>query len=416
MIKRKLFKSLKKHLKQKEITLLVGPRQAGKTTLLLMLKEYLAKRGEKTVFFNLDIEDDRRYFHSQTEFLNKVKLEIGENEGFIFIDEIQQKENAGIFLKGIYDMNTIYKFIVSGSGSVELKEKIHESLTGRKRLFELTTLSFEEFVNFKTNYAYEDKLKDFFTIDKDKVNILLKEYLNFGGYPRVVLESRLEEKRLLINEIYKSYIEKDISYLLKVKKADTFSNLVRLLASQTGKITNYNELSSNLGLAHVTLREYLHHLEKTFILRRISPFFKNIKKEIRRAPVFYFYDLGLRNFSVSEFGNLYEREAAAFVFQNFVCNILIEKIENTGARLFFWRTKDKAEVDFVIDRGLEQIPIEVKFQRLKFPKIPIALRNFIKRYQPEKAYIVNLELRETLEIKKTKVFFIPYTMLLFEKF
>src|SRR3989338_8852975 len=127
MIKRALLRDLKEHFNKKEITFIVGPRQAGKTTLMFLLKKYLDRLEEKTVYLTLDIERDRQFFASQESLINKIKLVIGD-KGYVFIDEIQRKENAGIFLKGIYDMNLPYKFIVSGSGSVELKEKIHESL------------------------------------------------------------------------------------------------------------------------------------------------------------------------------------------------------------------------------------------------------------------------------------------------
>ena len=136
MIKRSLLIELEKHLQNKEISLITGPRQAGKTTLMLMLKSSLEEKKEKTLLLNLDIEADRRFFNSQAELVRKIQLEIGNNKGYVFIDEMQRKENAGLFLKGLYDMNLPYKFIVSGSGSIELKEKIHESLTGRKRIFE----------------------------------------------------------------------------------------------------------------------------------------------------------------------------------------------------------------------------------------------------------------------------------------
>jgi hypothetical protein len=260
MIQRTLFDELKIHLSKKEISFIIGPRQAGKTTLMLLLKDYLEKRKEKTVFLNLDIESDKQYFVSQANLVKKIKLELGEKKGFVFIDEIQRKENAGVFLKGIYDMNLPYKFIVSGSGSVELKEKIHESLVGRKRIFELSTLSFEEFVNFRTNYKYENRLLDFFEIEKEKSQQLLEEYLNFGGYPRVVLEELLEEKRKVINEIYQSYLEKDISYLLKIRKTEDFNNLVKVLAGQIGSLLNVSEVSRTLGISQKTVKDYLWYL------------------------------------------------------------------------------------------------------------------------------------------------------------
>ena len=141
-IKRTILNDIRQHLDQKEITLIVGPRQAGKTTLMTLLQDELDKSGRKTVFLNLDVETDKQFFTDQTRLAKKLELELGKNGGFVFIDEIQRKENAGLFLKGLYDMNLGYKFIVSGSGSVELKEKIHESLAGRKRIFELATVSF----------------------------------------------------------------------------------------------------------------------------------------------------------------------------------------------------------------------------------------------------------------------------------
>jgi len=400
-----MFSGLKEHISKKEISFIVGPRQAGKTTLMLMLKEYLEGKGRKTLFLNLDIESDKEYFVSQAKLLKKIELELGKKRGFVFIDEIQRKADAGVFLKGIYDMNTPYKFIVSGSGSVELKEKIHESLVGRKRLFELSTVSFEEFVNFKTEYKYENKLSNFFAVEKDKTYLFLEEYLNFGGYPRVVLENELSEKLKIINEIYQSYIERDISYLLNVQKTDAFSNLVKIISSQVGKLINYSELSSTLGIAHKTLKEYLWYMEKTFIIHKVTPYFSNTRKEITKSPVFYFCDLGLQNFAFGSFGNLQNK---SFVFQNFVFNILRERTNSTSSKIRFWRSKDKAEVDFVIDKGRDLIPIEVKYQKLNSPKIARSLRSFINRYNPQKSLVVNLMLDEIVLMDSCEIHFIPF--------
>jgi len=371
MIERKLFKNLKDHLNHKEISLIIGPRQAGKTTLMLLLKNKLDKKRERTLFLNLDIEADKRFFSSQETLIKKIELELGKKKGFVFIDEIQRKEDAGIFLKGIYDMNLPYKYIVSGSGSVELKRKIHESLVGRKRIFELNTLSFEEFFNFKTQYRYKTSLLDFFNLEVDKTRLFLDEYLLFGGYPRVVL------------------------------------NLVRIIAAQTGRLINFSELSSLLGISAQTVKDYLWYLEKTFILHRVTPYFHNVRKEIRKSPLFYFFDLGLRNYSVGSFGNLTMSEIG-FVFQNFVFNVVRDKLINSPARVHFWKTTDGAEVDFVIDLRRGLIPIEVKLAALKKATIPRSLRSFISQYNPPKSYIINTALKEIVKIEKTKVYFIPF--------
>jgi len=408
-IRRELFVKIKNHLKVKEISLIVGPRQAGKTTLMHELKSYLDSKKEKTLFLNLDYEKDAVFFKSQSALLGKIELEFGKEKGFVFIDEIQRKENAGLFLKGLYDLNLPHKFIISGSGSLELKEKIHESLAGRKRIFELGTVTFKEFVNFKTDYKYSDKLDDFFAVEKEESLKLLTEYLDFGGYPRVILEKIFSEKNTLINEIFKSYVEKDIAFLLGVAKIDAFNLLIKLLASQTGQIIKYSKMAEESGISVPTLKNYLWYAEKTFSIKTISPYFKNKHKEITQSPSVYFYDIGMRNFALNLFGNVSNRiDQIGFVFQNFVANRLYEKISDSAESLHFWRTLNGAEVDFVISNGNSILPIEVKFSKIKKPKITRSFGNFIKTYSPAEAWVINLELNTEIKIGNTTVKFIPY--------
>jgi hypothetical protein len=405
LIKRNIYKDLLSHAEKKEISLLTGPRQSGKTTLMNLMKSELEKDGKRTLFLNLDSEMDKNYFSSQQMLLKKIELEFGDKKGYIFIDEIQRKNDAGIFLKGLYDMNLPHKFIVSGSGSLELKEKIHESLVGRKRIFELGTVSFDEFVNFKTNYKYESELETFFELEHELINIYLTEYLNFGGYPRVILEKEQREKIFIINDIFHSYLEKDISYLLKVERIDAFSDLIKIISGRLGSLTNYSNIASEINISVQTLKNYLFYAEKTFILQKLTPYFKNNSKEIVKSPVYYFYDIGLRNFSINLFGNITD---FGHVFENLVLNIIKEKIKFTNGSIHFWRTLDKAEVDFVLDFGKEIIPIEVKYKKYKLPKLEASLRSFIDKYAPKKAFVVNLELNAMLNVNNTNVYFISF--------
>jgi predicted AAA+ superfamily ATPase len=412
MIKRKLFPELVEHLSKKEMSLIIGPRQAGKTTLMEMLKAHLENRGERTLFLNLDIDWDRPHFESQATLIRKIELELGLQRGYVFIDEIQRKDDAGLFLKGLFDLKLPYKFILSGSGSLELKQKIHESLVGRKRMFELSTLTFEEFINHRTDYRYEDSLADFLAIEKGRSQQLLSEYMHFGGYPRIVTAAEQREKLRLIDEIYRSILEKDIAYLLKLDKPDVFSALIKVLAGQVGQMMNYTELSSTLNVSFVTVKNYLWYAQRIFLIELITPYARNIRKEISKSPVPYFWDLGLRNFSLMLFGHLESPLEKGFVFENLIFLLLKQKLRFKAAKLNYWRTKDKAEVDFVIEAGQRLIPVEVKYKHLKQQKVPASLRSFIDRYNPERAYIINLDLSKTLKINKTTLFFMPFHELL----
>jgi len=408
IIKRKIFNEIKDHLDKKEISLIVGPRQVGKTTIMNEIKKYLDKKGEKSIFLSLDYESDSVFFKSQEDLLRKIKLDLGKDAGFVFIDEIQRKENAGLFLKGIYDLGLPYKFIVSGSGSLELKEKINESLAGRKKDFFMNPVDFEEFVDFKTEYKYEDKLQDFFEIEKEKTFNFLKEYLNFGGYPRVILEETEKEKRNIIDQIFRSCIEKDIIYLLKSDRIDAFVLMIKILASQTGQLINYTSIAMQTGLSVPSLKKYLWYAEKVFIIRTVQPFFTNKQKEITKSPIVYFIDLGLRNFSLNMFGRVENNEQLGLIFQNFIYNKINKETEENLKSINFWRTKEGAEVDFIVRDGLSFLPIEVKFSNLLKTEITRSFRSFMNDYKPKEAKVVNLSLNTDKNIDNINIKFIPY--------
>jgi len=405
MIERKIKDIILADLKLKEITVLIGARQVGKTTLL---KEIMLGLDQK-IYFNLDIEQDNEHFISQQIFLKKLELELGNKKAYVFIDEIQQKEDAGRFLKGMYDMELPYKFVVTGSGSIELKEKINEALTGRKHLIEMSPVSFEEYINYKTNYKYRDRLQVFFDVEKNRTDLLLQEYLTFGGYPAVVTAETSARKKDIMDEVFSSYVSKDISFLLGVKQPDKFVKMIRLIAVQSGAIVNYSQLAQDVGLRVETLKTYLWYAEQTFIISVVKPYFTNTKKEITKSPTIYFNDIGLLNYSKSSFS--FER-IEGMTFQNFVYLLLKAKYTKGLNKINFWRSKDKAEVDFVIQTENGLTPVEVKYSNLKNTSISRSFRSFINKYQPQTAMLVNLNLEEDIVIENTLVKFIPYWKLL----
>lgn len=413
MIKRKVLYRLEEHLPSDQMTIITGPRQVGKTYLMTLMREKLKKEGKKTIWLNLDNDEDTTRFTSQAALLSYIELKTGRDRAFVFIDEIQRKENAGLFLKGIFDMRTPYKFIISGSGSLELKAKIPESMAGRKQLFVIDPISFEEFVNFKTHYQYEDRLKDFFALEKGRIERLLAEYLIFGGYPRVILAETASLKQEEMREIYKSYVDKDIRGLLHLEKTESLTNLLKILASQIGSLVNMTELSSTIGIDEKTVKNYLWYLEQTFILRRVTPYYRNTRKEITKAPIYYFYDIGLRNYLLGLFG-LAEipTPLSGHLFENVIFNMLKVKLDLTPTQIHFWRTRDLAEVDFILETGLDVVPIEVKYTKMKKNEIPKSLRSFLLKYKPKKGYMVHLGERFETEAGDTKIYTLPFSDLI----
>lgn len=416
MIKRKIFNTLQEHLPSDQMTILIGPRQVGKTYLMRALQEQLEEKGEKTVWLNLDNEEDKQRFASQAQLLAYIELQVGKKRAVVFIDEVQRKEDAGLFLKGVFDMNTPYKFVVSGSGSLELKAAIPESMAGRKQLFTIDPVSFEEFVNYKTSYQYENKLAIFFALEEERTARLLSEYMAFGGYPRVVLAETAALKQAQMQEIYRSYIDRDIHDLLHLEKTDAFTNLLKIIASQIGSLVNITELASTIAIDEKTIKNYLFYLEQTFIIRKVTPFFRNTRSEITKAPIYYFVDIGLRNWLLSLFG-LPEipTPLSGHLFENIVFTILRSQTEHTPTQIHFWRTKDQAEVDFILEKGLEIIPIEAKYKKLLQIEVPRSLRSFLARYKPAKGYIVHIGRGEDKQrIENTDLKLLPYYKLAFQ--
>lgn len=409
-IRRSILPKLHAHLSEPEITLLIGPRQAGKTTLLRELGEGLQKEGKPCFFFNLDIDADAVLFTSQQRFVEHLDAVAGKDKAFVFIDEVQRIENAGLFLKGIYDRRLPHKFVVTGSGSLELKEKIAESLVGRKESFFLPAISMEEWVQYATAYRFEDRITAVLHSDEILEERLLKDYLAFGGYPRVVTSTTAQRKNRVLQEIYQGYIERDIRQLLQLEKSNAFVVLLQLLANRTGQLLNFNDLARIAGLSVPTLKNYLWYSEKTFVTAAVTPFFRNKEKEIIKSPQYYFWDLGLRNYLRGIFDDLSDQGNR---FQSLVFRLLKEYFSESVASLHYWRTQNQAEVDFVVNLGHRILPVEVKAGKLQNPALSRSFRSFIEKYQPPEAWVVNRKLRQEITQGNTTIRFLPWYDLLY---
>jgi len=424
---RKVELKLKKALFTDEILVLTGSRQVGKTSLCLRLIYYLLNEKkvpqEQIVYLDLEFpnvfsEVNNLYGEDFLDYLKAHNVDT-KKKTFVFIDEVHYLDNPSSFLKVLHDHFPTIKLIVSGSSSLEIKRKFKETLTGRKKVFEITPLDFEEFLSFKKS-ALEKRKKDiaFRNIvcqgklpDLKELKFLyndfkkeFQEFVTFGGYPGVVLKETKEEKISLLYEIYSSYIHKDIRNFAQIENVNAFNRLVELLANQIGNLINLSELTTILGISRPTLENYLFLLEQTFVITLLRPFFTNRRQEIVKSTKVFFNDAGLRNSLVRNFDFLARRIDKGCLSENVVFTEIKKNLDLTE-ELLYWRTKTKSEVDFVL-RGKETLPIEVKSVVKK--QVPSGLRAFIERYKCPSAIIINENLFDTLKLGKTKIYFLPF--------
>ncbi|MBI5409553.1 MAG: ATP-binding protein, partial [Nitrospirae bacterium] len=322
---------------------------------------------------------------------------------YIFIDEFQYARDGGQSLKFIYDTVGDKKIFISGSSILELSIKTVKYLAGRIFSFTLFPLTFKEYLSYKDTGLYDyykliEKGKKTDDVLVKRFNDLLEEFIVYGGYPRVVTSSDNEERQEVLRNILNIYLLKDVRDILGLTDDYRMFSLIKALALQIGNVISYQELSALTQQHLSTLKKYLNLLEKTFIIHLLKPYFTNKRIELVKNPKVYFYDTGLRNAVAGDFKELNSRQDRGVLYENFIFTELLKK----GFSLKYWRTKSKAEVDFVVN---DKIPVEVKtvLSRLTIGR---SLHSFIEKYHPENAYIFNKGIFEKTRVNKTVVKFL----------
>lgn len=372
---RDILQKIKKVIFRNEFIIISGARQTGKTSVLVMLKDFLETKGAFCHYFNLENPDYLTSFNRHPfnifEFIPEKKV-----KQYVFIDEIQYLDDPSRFLKLLYDeKRETVKIICSGSSSFYIDKKFKDSLAGRKFLFELFPLNFNEFFVFKGEKDLAPfKSKKLALYYKEKLKKLWLEYIIYGGYPKVVLSENEEMRRMNLEEIGLSYIKKDITDA-GIRNQEKYFALLKILAGQTGQLVNTQELAGTLGLAHKTIDEYLYVIKKSYQAAFIKPFFRNFRKELVKMPKIYFYDTGLRNFFLGDFSLPGIRSDKGALTENVFFKELLRK---TGAadKIKFWRTQDGKEMDFVSGKSAW----EIKFN---FAKKKETKRGLFKEQYPD---------------------------------
>jgi uncharacterized protein len=394
-INRTLELKINKYLNKKEIIAVIGPRQCGKTTLL----KHVFDKLDRALFISFE---DREILEQFSDDIKLFAEKYVKNNKFLFIDEFQYAKKGGKQLKFIYDHYDI-KIFISGSSAPDLTYQSMKYLVGRIFVFNLYPLTFNEYLNYKDSVLAKYLTKK--SLSKtviEKINEHHEKFTIFGGYPRVVLADDDEERIEILRNIFNLFFLREVREILQLSKDYELSKLINLLSLQISSQVNYNELSSAVGLSHKDLIKYLDILSKTFIIKTCKPFFNNKKKEIVKKPKIYFIDNGFRNIVLSNFQKLSKRPDSGSITENFVASELIKK----NIEIKYWRTKSKAEVDFIIEKESRIIPIEVKLFMPK-RKITKSFLSFIKKYQPKTGIILSNTKFPSKKIADSNILFYP---------
>lgn len=347
---RKIEKELQLQVKSKEIIVLTGMRRTGKS----MIMRHIFDSIESANKIYLDLENilNRKIFEEENYdniWNNLSPLGISKDKKcYIFLDEIQFMKNIPSVIKYLFD-NFEVKFFLTGSSNYYLKNLFSESLSGRKFIFELFPLDFEEYLWFrekKKTFA-----KTFFDKERSRNKIQFAlyekdyaEYLEFGGFPAVVLEKDFVHKIKKINDIFTSYFELDVKTLADFRNISKFRDLIILLSARCGSKVEITKLASELQVSRETIYNYLAFLEQTYFITLLRPFTKNSDREVSGAKKVYFCDNGM----LKLLGGI----GAGAVFENAVFNNL-----KNYKQINYYQRRTGVEIDFVIDK---KIALEVK--------------------------------------------------------
>ncbi len=371
MKNRLIWAKLKKELTTEEVIVITGPRQVGKTTTIYWLLDQLESKNK--IYFDLQNISDRELFETKNfdalvnEFENRG-LNIAEKL-YIAIDEIQLLETIPDIVKYLHDHYNI-KFFLTGSSSFYIKNKFSESMAGRKVIYEMFPLRFQEFLNFKgVGYDLPEKIDTNGEFNKNAYNLLsplYREYIEYGGLPKIVLTEDIERKRLLLEEIFSSYITLDIEAIADFKSSSNLRKLIKLLASRIGSNTNVNEISKILGISRPTIDSYIEFLEKTYLIRNIEVYSKSINVQTRKAGKIYFVDTGIANLNADiSSGSKYE-------------NTLCHQLSFYGNLNYY--SKRDGEIDFILNRSLsleaKETPTDIDSSKLSAKSESLGIKDY----------------------------------------
>lgn len=365
---------LLQYLKLFPVVALVGPRQVGKSTLVL----------------SKDIGYERKYYtlddFNTLDVVKKEPKTIIEQHEFITLDEVQKYPDILVEIKKDVDKKRIPgKYLLTGSAELSFAANIANILAGRVGIIEMYPISWWE-VERKKGIPWliqclNKKKLDLPAFGKKKLRYSLDEMIIKGGYPLALLSKTIPDAKIWFEGYKQSYLEREIKQFTDILHLSEFAKLLSLCSSRTGQLLNQADLSRNSGLTPMTLSRYLNLLEATFQIQRIQPYFTNISKRQAKSSKIYWRDTGMAShlLALNSIKEMKEKNLWGQIFETFVMMQVETYLQafKPSCRLYFWRTHSGLEIDGLIIDGLNKLPFEIKASTNLDYKDAKGLREFI---------------------------------------
>lgn len=367
--------------------LVVGPRQAGKSTAIWA---HLSAVREPVLYVDCEQPALGEWCRSAPLFLSDLESAL-RRPVTLFFDEAQHLENAGLFAKGLVDRKVGVPILVTGSSSLHLGAKVRESLAGRATRSRLLPFSLDE-----VSWDLGEKAP---LARQQESERRLARHVAVGGYPAAWLSA---DPAGVLADLAEALVLRDASDLFRINRPDAFRRLLRLAASQAGSLVNLSEWAAVLGVARDTVASYLEILESSHVLVALRPFAGGRRSELTRAQKVFFVDNGVRHHLVGDFRPLQDRADAGVTLENWVFGELWKALP-VDADLHFWRSTSHAEVDFVASAGPTLVGIEVKATQSARGGLTRSALSFIEAYAPKAFLVVHRSVDGTREMGPTAV-------------
>jgi len=412
--KRTITDNIKKWLERPEIIVITGSRQIGKTFLTRKILPTITTKSIK--YFNFEDMELRGLFQENPKgFMAGIK-----NKETIYVfDEFQKVPELTSFLKVLYDENKdeMPKIFLTGSSSIEIQEKISQSLVGQSIVFNLFSLSYAEKYFLEVNdflgeiLLFEqkldiEKLKQAIFFEKSELARKFDEYILQGGYPELG-EIHGEQVWQKLKSIIQMILEKDLRGLVKEEHLFYSKKLLEILAFRIGNIISFENLAAELQLNIRTVRNLVAVMEGLFFIELIYPK-ANFANEYKKAPKVYFNDLGIRN-ELTKIQKLpADSSQIGFLVENFIFSQLRRySAYQKDLKINYWQDYNKNEVDFVLEVENRIVSIEVKYQKGQKDRLTAGVKNFIKKYHSQVHITVTVDYFGSAEVDGCAVYFIP---------